>query len=95
MGEEFPDRGAQNRGLLGKACRPIEVHEQRKLRVTGHVASPVDDELLGVGIQVLFAKWGWIDRVEELFQLRHMDLDHLAIRGDWIAGRALYRVLKI
>jgi hypothetical protein len=63
--------------------------------VAGHITSPADDEIFCVWIQVFLPKRGRIDRVEESFQLRHMDLDHLAIHGNRITGRVLNYLLNV
>ncbi len=63
----------------------IEMHHQRERPIVVQLARPVDDEGLGVGVEVALAEWRRVHRVEELVQLADVDLDDLAARRERIA----------
>jgi hypothetical protein len=49
-------------------------------RITNRIfLGPTDDEFFRIVIQILFVKWGWIQRVEELTDFLQVDFDAVRV----------------
>ena len=83
--KEFMNGIAQNGSLVGQTSLAIKIDEQNKRHIARQVFGSADNELLSVSIQVPSAKGSGVDRVEELFQLADVQLDHRTLRGNRIA----------
>jgi hypothetical protein len=57
----FTDRVSQNRRLLRKSSRTIEMDDERKRRVGGNLPGPAHDEFLSVWIEIPLAEGGGIE----------------------------------
>ena len=79
--EELPDRILQDGGRVLGSGLAVEMHHQRERPIVVQLARPVDDEGLGVGVEVALAEWRRVHRVEELVQLADVDFDDLAAGG--------------
>jgi hypothetical protein len=85
--EVLPDRVAEQGSFIGSPGSATKVDQQGQLRVAWHIVGPVNDEFLGMWVEIALVKWRWVDRTEELAQLIDADADDFRIGRDLVATR--------
>ena len=84
LSKELMDSVAQDGGLVRQTGLAIQINDKSKSCIARQVLCPADDEVLSSGVQILIAKWGWVNGVEELLQFADVYLDHGTLGRDRI-----------
>ena len=78
----FPELGR----FVRQSGRPVQVYREPQSRRRRSLFRLIDNEFLGIGIEVSFAERRRIDGVEELLQLGNADFDEFTVRREQIAS---------
>jgi hypothetical protein len=78
---------SEGRSFVGPPGWAVQMHDKAPGLIHRQVMRPADDELLGTRVEIALLERRWIDRVEELSQLRDADLDDLAALWESVPSR--------